>query len=66
MLCEGSERCTEEFIAPILRLHDDNLPGIPNVGMTNNLEPVYEHKNGLTESFTSKYRVKDLAYYKSY
>ncbi len=34
------------------------------VGVTNNLaRRVYEHRNGLVEGFTKKYRVKNLVYF---
>ena len=34
------------------------------IGVTNNLEKrIYEHKNGLVEGFTKKYKTKELVYY---
>ena len=34
------------------------------VGMTNNLQRrLYEHKNGIVDGFTKKYRVHKLVYY---
>ena len=37
------------------------------VGMTNNLQRrLHEHKNGLVDGFTKKYRVHKLVYYEAY
>lgn len=37
------------------------------IGVTNNLSRrIYEHKNGLLDGFTKKYRVNRLVYYESY
>jgi putative endonuclease len=37
------------------------------IGVTSNIRRrVYEHKNGLVEGFTKKYKVHDLIYYESY
>lgn len=37
------------------------------IGVTNNLSRrIHEHKNGLLEGFTKKYRVNSLVYYESY
>lgn len=34
------------------------------IGVTSNLiKRIYEHKNNLTDGFTSKYNIKDLVYY---
>jgi putative endonuclease len=37
------------------------------IGVTNNLlKRVYEHKNGIIEGFTKKYRIHNLVYYEVY
>jgi len=37
------------------------------IGVTNNLQRrIYEHKQGLIEGFTKKYKVKDLIYFEEY
>ena len=37
------------------------------IGVTNNLRRrMYEHKNGVVEGFTKKYRVNKLVYYEEY
>lgn len=37
------------------------------IGMTNNLERrLYEHRNGLLDGFTKKYKCKKLVYFESY
>lgn len=37
------------------------------VGMTNDLQRrIYEHKNGLCEGFTKKYKINHLVYYEGY
>ena len=37
------------------------------IGVTNNLERrMYEHKNGLLEGFTKKYRVHKLVYFEAF
>ncbi len=37
------------------------------IGVSNDLvRRVYEHKQGLTEGFTKKYRVENLVYYEEY
>ena len=37
------------------------------IGITNSLtRRIYEHKNGLVEGFTKKYKVHDLVFYERY
>ena len=37
------------------------------IGITNNIERrIYEHKNGLVDSFTKKYNVCKLVYYQEF
>jgi putative endonuclease len=41
--------------------------GTPYVGVTNNLvRRVYEHREGLAESFTKRYGIKTLVYFESH
>lgn len=45
----------------------DDKHGTLYIGMTNNIERrMYEHKNGLVEGFTKKYRLKKLVYCEFY
>jgi len=41
-----------------------NISGTLYIGVTNDLaRRVYEHRNGIVEGFTKKYRIKRLVYY---
>lgn len=43
------------------------LGGTPYIGVTNNLvRRVYEHKMGLADGFTKRYRIYRLVYYEQY
>jgi putative endonuclease len=41
--------------------------GAPYIGVTNNLvRRVYEHREGLAEGFTKRYRIKTLVYFEAH
>ena len=52
-------------VQPVVYILASKRSGTLYIGVTNNLpKRIYEHKNGLVEGFTRKYKVHNLMYMK--